>query len=182
MADSLLKTYDAIVVGSGAAGGFAAKGLTEGGLEVLLLEAGPPLDPSKDFLTHRWPYEMSFRGFDRPGDREKFYPNQWTADEYSRGLYIEDREHPYTTEPGKPYRWVRSRFVGGKMLHWGRNARRLSDYDFKAADRDGYGENWPITYAELAPYYDRVESFIGWRHRSREFLTCRTESTCRRSR
>ncbi|MBI3694908.1 MAG: GMC family oxidoreductase, partial [Acidobacteria bacterium] len=155
------KTYDAIVVGSGAAGGFAAKGLTEGGLEVLLLEAGPPLDPAKDFLTHRWPYQMPFRGFDRPGDREKFYPNQWTADEYSRRLYIEDRDHPYTTEPGKPYRWVRSRFVGGKMLHWGRNARRLSDYDFKAADRDGYGENWPITYAELAPYYDKVESFIG---------------------
>jgi choline dehydrogenase-like flavoprotein len=157
----LKKTYDVIVVGSGAAGGVAAKELTEGGAQVLLLEAGPSLNPAKDYLTHRWPYEMPFRGFDKPGDRQKFYPKQWTADEYSRGLYIEDPKHPYTTPPGKPYTWVRSRFVGGKMLHWGRNARRLSDYDFKAADRDGYGENWPITYADLAPFYDKVENFVG---------------------
>ena len=157
----LKKTYDAIVVGSGAAGGIAAKELTEAGLEVLLLEAGPQLDPATDFLTHKWPYEMPFRGFDKPGDRERIYPNQYTSGEYTRRLYIDDREHPYTTPPGKPYRWVRSRCVGGKLLHWGRNARRLSDFDFKAAERDGYGENWPITYAELAPYYDKVEAFIG---------------------
>ena len=157
----LKKNYDAIVVGSGAAGGFAAKELTEGGMEVLLLEAGPQLNPAKDLFTHRWPYEMPFRGFDKPGDREKYYPNQWTSDEYSRRLYIEEPEHPYTTAPGMPYTWVRSRCLGGKMLHWGRHARRLSDYDFKAADRDGYGENWPITYAELAPHYDKVESFVG---------------------
>lgn len=103
----LQKPYDALVVGSGAAGGVAAKALAEGGLRVLVLEAGPQLDPARDFLTHRWPYEMPFRGFGRPGDREKFYPNQWTADEYSRGLYIEDHEHPYTIAPGKPYRSVR---------------------------------------------------------------------------
>ncbi len=157
----LKKTYDAIVVGSGAAGGMAAKELTEGGLHVLLLEAGPQLDPVKDFLTHRWPYEMPFRGFDKPGDREKFYPHQIYTDEYTRLLYIEDPQHPYTTPPDQPYTWVRSRCVGGKILHWSRNARRLSDYDFKAGERDGYGENWPITYADLAPYYDKVESFIG---------------------
>lgn len=156
----LKKTYDAIVVGSGAAGGVAAKELTEGGVQVLVLEAGPELGP-KDFLSHRWPYQMPFRGFDRPGDRETIYPNQWTADEYSRHLYIDERELPCTTGPDKPYIWVRSRCVGGKILHWSRNARRLSDYDFKAADRDGYGENWPITYADLAPYYDKVESFVG---------------------
>jgi choline dehydrogenase-like flavoprotein len=161
MLSDLRKVYDAIVVGSGAAGGVAAKELTEGGLQVLLLEAGPQLNPAKDFLSHRWPYEMPFRGFDKPSDRPKYYPNQWTADEYSRGLYIEDPDHPYTTPAEKPYTWVRSRCVGGKLLHWGRNARRLSDYDFKAADRDAYGENWPITYAELAPYYDKVESFVG---------------------
>ena len=156
----LKKTYDAIVVGSGGAGGVAAKELTEGGLEVLLLEAGPKLDPST-FLTHRWPYEMPFRGFDRPGDRAKIYPSEWTSSEYTRALYIDEREHPFTTAPGKPFIWARSRCVGGKLLHWGRNARRLSDYDFKAAGRDGYGENWPITYAELAPFYDKLESFIG---------------------
>ncbi len=156
----LRKTYDAIVVGSGAAGGVAAKELTEGGLEVLLLEAGPHLHP-KDLKTHAWPYEMPYRGFDKPGDREKYYPHQWTADEYSRDLYIDEKEHPYLTPSDKPYTWVRSRCVGGKLLHWGRNARRLSDYDFKAADRDGYGDNWPITYAEIAPYYDKVERFVG---------------------
>src|SRR5262249_23547796 len=150
----LKKTYDAIVVGSGAAGGIAAKELTEGGLEVLLLEAGPQLNPARDFRTHHWPYQMPFRGFDRPVDRERIYPHHWTADEYSRNLYVDEREHPYTTPSGQPYTWVRSRFVGGKLLHWGRNARRLSDYDFKARDRDGYGENWPITYAEMAPYYE----------------------------
>ena len=160
MSVDLDKTYDAIVVGSGAAGGVAAKELTEGGLEVLLLEAGPKLDPST-FLSHRWPYEMPFRGFDKPSDKEKIYPNQWTSSEYTRPLYIDEREHPYTTTPGTSWIWVRSRCVGGKILHWSRNARRLSDYDFKAADRDGYGENWPITYEELAPYYDKHESFVG---------------------
>jgi choline dehydrogenase-like flavoprotein len=104
---------------------------------------------------------MPFRGFDRPGDRERSYPHQIYTDEYTRALYIEDPNHPYTTPPDQPYTWVRSRCVGGKILHWSRNARRLSDYDFKAADRDGYGENWPITYADLAPYYDKLESFIG---------------------
>ena len=154
------KTYDAIVVGSGAAGGVAAKELTEGGLDVLVLEAGPKLEPST-FLSHRWPYEMPFRGFDKPEDKDKIYPHQWTSSEYTRPLYIDEREHPYTTAPGTSWIWVRSRCVGGKILHWSRNARRLSDYDFKAAGRDSYGENWPITYEDLAPYYDRLESFVG---------------------
>ena len=156
----LKKTYDAIVVGTGAAGGVAAKELTEGGLDVLVLEAGPKLEPST-FLSHRWPYEMPFRGFDKPGDKDKIYPHQWTSSEYTRPLYIDEREHPYTTAPGTSWIWVRSRCVGGKILHWSRNARRLSDYDFKAADRDGYGENWPITYKDLAPFYDKLESFVG---------------------
>jgi choline dehydrogenase-like flavoprotein len=155
------KIYDAIVVGTGAAGGWATKELAERGMEILVLEAGPQLDPAKDFLTHAWPYEMKYRGFDRPGERERTYPKQWTADEYSKQLYITDAEHPYTTAEGKSFRWVRSRFVGGKILHWGREVRRLSDLDFRAAEHDGFGENWPIRYADLAPYYDKVESFVG---------------------
>ncbi|MBA3441302.1 MAG: GMC family oxidoreductase [Pyrinomonadaceae bacterium] len=155
------KIYDAIVVGSGAAGGMAAKELTEGGLSVLLLEAGPRLEPTRDFTSHVWPYEMPYRGFDKPGRRRTSYWNQWIANEYSSNLYVKDTEHPYVTTHGKPFQWVRSRFVGGKLLHWGRHAKRLSDMDLKAADHDGYGDNWPITYAELAPYYDRVESFVG---------------------
>ncbi len=155
------QTYDAIVVGTGAAGGWAAKELTERGMQVVVLEAGPQLDPSKDFRAHTWPYEMKYRGFDRPGERERVYWNQWTADEFSSHLYIKDTEHPYTTADGKPFQWVRSRCVGGKLLHWGREVRRLSDLDFRAADHDGYGDNWPIGYADLAPYYDKVESFVG---------------------
>ena len=158
---NLKKSYDAIVVGTGAAGGWAAKELAEKGMEILVLEAGPQLDPAKDFSNHARPYEMKYRGFDRPGERERTYPNQWTANEYSKHLYVKDAEHPYTTPEGKPFRWVRSRFVGGKLLHWGRNARRMNDFHFRAADRDGYGENWPIRYADMAPYYDKVESFVG---------------------
>jgi hypothetical protein len=104
---------------------------------------------------------MPFRGFDRPGDREKIYPHQWTADEYSRGLYIDEREHPYTTPSGQPYTWVRSRFVGRKLLHWGRNARRLSDYDFTARDRDGAWRELAYFLRRPGPYYDKVESFVG---------------------
>lgn len=155
------KKYDAIVVGSGAAGGCAAKELTEGGLEILLLEAGPPVDPAKDFLTHKWPYEMKHRGRYAPGVKERSQWNQYLSDGYTPHLYVNDTEHPYSTPQDKPYMWVRSRIVGGKILHWSRNARRMSNYDFKAADRDGYGENWPISYEDLAPYYDKVEEFVG---------------------
>ncbi len=158
---NLKKTYDAIVVGTGAAGGWAAKELSEKGMEILVLEAGPKLDMAKDLSTHVWPYETKYRGFDRPGERERTYPKQWTAGEYSKIFYVKDAEHPYTTAKGKPFRWVRKRAVGGKILHWGREVRRLSDIDFRAADHDGYGENWPIRYAEMAPYYDKVESFVG---------------------
>jgi choline dehydrogenase-like flavoprotein len=86
---------------------------------------------------------------------------QDTAGEFSRHFYIKDSEHPYTTAPGKPFHWVRARIVGGKTLHWGRLSWRLSDLDFKAAQHDGFGDDWPISYAEIAPYYDRIEEFIG---------------------
>jgi len=158
---NLKKSYDAIVVGTGASGGWAAKELAERGMEILVLEAGPELDMAKDLSSHVWPYETKYRGFDRPGERARTYPNQWTTGEYSKIFYVKDAEHPYTTPSEKPFVWVRKRVVGGKILHWGRNARRLSDLDFRAADHDGYGENWPIRYADLAPYYDRVESFVG---------------------
>ncbi|MCZ6514481.1 MAG: FAD-binding protein [Acidobacteria bacterium] len=82
------KEYDAIVVGTGAAGGWAAKELAERGMEILVLKAGPKLDMAKDLFTHTWPYEMKYRGFDRPGERERTYPNQWTASEHSKMFYI----------------------------------------------------------------------------------------------
>jgi choline dehydrogenase-like flavoprotein len=155
------KVYDAIIIGSGASGGMAAKELTGRGLEVLVLEAGPPVDPLKDFSTHKWPYEAMYRGFGPPGWKDQEQWMQDTASHFSRHFYVKDTEHPYTTDPGKPFLWVRARIVGGKTLHWGRLSWRLSDLDFKAASHDGFDVDWPISYKEIAPYYDRAEEWIG---------------------
>ena len=154
--------YDAIIIGSGATGGWAAKDLCEAGLNVAVIEAGRKLDPDKDFTEHKWPFDLPFRGFGQPGVimREQL-SSATVANEYNRHMYVLDKEHPYTTPPDKPFDWVRSRQVGGRSIVWGRQSYRLSDYDFKAATHDGYGEDWPIAYKDLAPYYDKVEAFIG---------------------
>ncbi|HVX66868.1 MAG TPA: GMC family oxidoreductase [Bryobacteraceae bacterium] len=158
------KSWDAIVVGSGASGGWVAKELTESGMTVLLLEAGPPRVPTRDFTEHVWPYRVRFRGF---GDRARLLENQpvqrlcYACDEYSHQFFVNDREHPYTFPPDKPFMWIRGRQVGGKTFCWARVSYRLSDYEFKAATRDGYGQDWPFDYNELAPYYDKVEQYIG---------------------
>lgn len=156
-----LKIYDVLIVGTGASGGMAAKVLTEKGLEVLLLESGPTVDPSK-FLTHSWPYEFPFRGVGSPKNIAK--NGRLAAAERTPfvGYYAEKSQHPYTTPPDRPFDWsLRSRILGGRTLHWGRQSFRLAEFDFKAKSKDGYGEDWPFGYAELAPYYDKVEDYIG---------------------
>jgi choline dehydrogenase-like flavoprotein len=155
------QAYDAIVIGSGASGGMAAMTLTEKGMRTLVLEAGPPVDPARDFTQHTWPYQVMYRGFGPPGWKQKDQWQQDTAGDFSRHFYIKDTEHPFTTDPGKPFMWVRARIVGGKTLHWGRLSWRFSDLDFKAATHDGFDVDWPIGYADVAPYYDFVEEFIG---------------------
>jgi len=158
------KTYDVLIVGSGASGGWVAKEVAERGLSVLMLEAGPPRVPTRDFTEHVWPYQLKFRGF---GDQQRLLQHQpvqrlcYACDEYSHQFFVNDHENPYTFPADKPFMWIRGRQVGGKTFCWARESYRFSDNEFKAASRDGYGEDWPISYKELEPYYDRVESFIG---------------------
>jgi len=155
------KKYDAIIIGSGASGGMAAKELTERGFEVLVLEAGPMIDPLRDFNMNKFSYESMYRGLWKPGQKQTEQWMQDTAGEFSSHFYVKDSEHPYTTDPGKPFTWVRARIVGGKTLHWGRLSWRFSDLDFKAASYDGFDADWPIDYKEIAPYYDKAEEWIG---------------------
>ena len=158
------KVYDAIVIGSGASGGWVAKVLTEKGMEVLMLEAGPPRIPTRDFTEHVWPYRMRYRGFGDTKTQLEKQPIQrlcYACDEYSSQFFVDDTEHPYTFPEDKPFMWIRGRQVGGKTFCWARVSYRYSDFEFQGAARDGYGENWPISYKDLEPYYDEIEEYIG---------------------
>ena len=177
----LQTTYDAIVVGSGAAGGMAAHVLTSKGLKVLLLEAGKKLDLAKELRSMQWPYEHPRRGDAPPGwhgltlneytvrkppyaPKDSAYKHVysyvagWGGTDYVKNILVDEKQHPYT---GTNYAWMRARALGGKTNIWGRLALRLSDFDFKAKSHDGYGEDWPISYADLEPYYDRVDRYLG---------------------
>ncbi len=152
------KVYDVCVIGSGAAGGAAAKVLSEGGLNVVMLEAGPMVHPYTDYKEHVWPYELAHRGagiggagYEDFGRTEFMAPNgSWTIE-----------GEPYTKAAGSNFLWFRSRIVGGRTNHWGRIALRFAEVDFKARSHDGRGDDWPITYQDLEPYYDKVDRYIG---------------------
>lgn len=156
------RTYDAIVVGSGISGGWAAKELCEKGLKTLVLERGRKLDHITDYSTAmKAPWELENRNMHTESDR-KDYPIQticYAFNDGTRHLFVKDTDHPYQQE--KPFEWIRGYHVGGKSLMWARQTYRWSDFDFEANSKDGYGTDWPIRYKDIAPWYSYVERFVG---------------------
>jgi choline dehydrogenase-like flavoprotein len=155
--------YDVIVVGSGAAGGIASYVLATKGLNVLCLEAGRLLDPAVDFCPHRMPYEWPYRGNGKPGEYGKLPQGMgWKINAWTDRLYTIPKEDPYALAPGSKFTWTRIRAVGGRTNFWGRGVDRFGPLDFKPKSlEDGWGDDWPISYDDVAPYYDRVEALIG---------------------
>jgi choline dehydrogenase-like flavoprotein len=151
------QVFDVVVIGSGAGGGTAVKVLTDAGIRVALLEAGPMLTPEKDFKEHVWPYQVDHRGAG-PHAESYFGRQQWGYFNAPNGYWDVPGE-PYTVAPGDDWRWFRSRILGGRTNHFGRISLRFSDYDFQP--EDGLNDPWPVTYDEISPYYDKAEGFIG---------------------
>jgi len=158
------KTYnfDAIVVGSGMYGGYAAKEFCEKGYKTLVLDRGEPIEHGNYDTEFKAPWDMDFRGqMHRDEIKEKYFIQKkgHGVSDYSKHHFINDKENPYIQE--KPYLWTRSSKVGGKSLIWGRQSYRWNRIDFEANKEDGHGIDWPIRYDDLAPWYDYVEPFIG---------------------
>jgi choline dehydrogenase-like flavoprotein len=158
-------SYDAIVVGSGISGGWAAKELTEKGLKTLVLERGPMVKHLEDYPTATMnPWDTQYPGGKLPAAELKtHYPVQartgYTMTEYTRHFFVKDDEHPYTET--QRFDWIRGYHVGGRSLLWARQTYRHSPIDFEANAREGIAVDWPIRYDDLAPWYDHVERFIG---------------------
>jgi len=157
-------TFDAIVVGSGITGGWAAKELTEKGLKTLVLERGRKLEHVKDYTTANTSiWDLRHRNQNVATDKEN-YPIQSTVYAFNEGtkhLWVNDKEHPYTTPKDQPFIWLRGNHVGGRSLMWGRQTYRWSDLDFEANAKDGHGVDWPIRYKDISAWYSYVEKFIG---------------------
>ncbi len=156
------RNFDAIVIGSGMSGGYAAKELCDQGVKTLVLERGRPV-PHGDYPTSNLdPWEIKNNGR-LPLDHLKKNPviaRCYAYDSATEHFFVKDEEQPYIQE--KPFDWIRSYQEGGKSLVWARGCQRWSKYDFEGPARDGYGIEWPITYDELAPWYSEVERFVGW--------------------
>ena len=156
------RTFDAIVIGSGMSGGWAAKELTEKGLKTLVLERGKEVNHIKDYpTTTMYPWEFERRG-EIISDVKKENPvvsRCYAFREDTEHFFVKDTEHPYIQD--KPFDWIRGYQTGGKSLLWARQVQRWSDLDFEGPARDGFAVDWPIRYADLAPWYSYVEKFVG---------------------
>jgi len=141
--------FDVIVVGSGMSGGWVAKEMCERGLKTLVLERGKDIDPAKDYTDMLDPWDKKFLDRVQPDEAA------------TKHLWVKDSEHPYETAPNTDYEWYRGYHVGGRSLLWARMSYRFSDHDFNANKIDGVGVDWPIRYADLKPWYDKVEKFAG---------------------
>ena len=157
-------SFDAIVIGSGMSGGIAAKELCERGLKVLVIERGKMIDPAKDYMDHLQPWEL---------ENENHVPEDEVAEHYAmqslcyafgpatKKFFAKDSEQPLSTPEDKPFAWIKGDHLGGRSVMWGRQSYRLSEIDLEANKKDGHGVDWPIRYADLKPWYDHIETFIG---------------------
>ena len=157
------KVYDAIVVGTGISGGWATKELCENGLNVLVLERGPMVKHVQDYKTmNDDPWDYPFKGELSREDKEKYHKQLrvgWAPKDDVKHFFVNDLEHPY--QETKRFDWIRGYQVGGRSLTWGRQSYRWSDIDFEANKKDGIAVDWPVRYKDIAPWYDKVETYIG---------------------
>ena len=156
--------YDVIVVGTGAGGGTAMKILCEAGLQVCAINSGPRTNPGEDYRRHRHVYDLKYRGYGDPlrlKGKAHQEPYSVEESEYSEGSDLFEHDVAYSNEPGTDWYWKRCKGTGGKANFWGRSSARFGDIDFKAADLDGFGENWPVDYAEISPWFSKAERYMG---------------------
>ena len=156
--------FDVIVVGSGMSGGWVAKEMCERGMKTLVLERGKDIDPAEDYSDMLDPWDKKFLDRVQPDEAARDYARQkdvYVFFESTKHLWVKDSDHPYETAPETNYEWYRGYHVGGRSLLWARMSYRFSDHDFNANKVDGVGVDWPIRYADLKPWYDKVEKFAG---------------------
>ena len=156
--------FDAIVIGSGMSGGMAAKELCEQGLKTLIIERGRKVEHGGDYTDWMQPWDLPNAGGIPEEELARDYPIQrqcYAVNSATQQYWVKDSQHPYETPEGKPFSWIRGYHLGGRSIMWGRQTYRLSEMDLSSNARDGHGVDWPIRYADLAPWYDKVETFIG---------------------